>query len=52
MATQASAEYDLGKKKSIGGARANWEFGDSKGGGKSAVKDVKKASGVTKASDK
>jgi hypothetical protein len=47
MATQASPAYNLGKKKSIGGNKANWEFGDSKGAGKSATKDVKAASGVT-----
>lgn len=46
MATQASPEYNLAKKKSIGGNKDNWEFGVSQGGGKSAVKNVKAASGV------
>ena len=48
MATQASPEYNLAKKKSIGGNKSNWEFGDSKGAGKSATKDVKAASGIGK----
>jgi hypothetical protein len=52
MATQASPEYNLGKNKSIGGPKTNWEFGDSQGAGKSATKDVNAASGVTKKSEK
>ena len=47
MATVASGPYNLSKKKSIGGEKTNWEFGDSQGAGKSAVKNVKAASGVT-----
>jgi hypothetical protein len=46
MATSATKEYDLSKKKSIGGEKTDWEFADSKGAGKSAVKDIKKASGM------
>jgi len=40
MATEASADYNLAKAKSIGGERTNWEFADAQGAGKSAVKDV------------
>lgn len=43
MATVASPAFNLAKKKSIGGEKTNWEFGDSQGAGKSAVKDVSKA---------
>lgn len=47
MATKASPEFNLAKKKSMMGPKENWEVGDAKGAGKSAVKDVMKATGTT-----
>jgi hypothetical protein len=47
MATEASPEYNLAKKKSMLGDKENWEVANSKGAGKSAVKDVAKATGTT-----
>ena len=52
MATESSPEYNLAKAKSIGGEKTNWEFADAQGAGKSAVKDVNMATGVTKKGEK
>lgn len=52
MATEASKDYNLKSAKSIGGETTNWEFADKMGAGKSAVKDVAKATGVVAQSDK
>lgn len=52
MPTNATSEYNLAKAKSIGGEKTNWEFADAQGAGKSAVKDVKAATGVVSAKDK
>lgn len=46
MATEASPQFNLAKKKSIGGDQDNWEFADQQGAGKSAKKDVDNASGL------